>query len=69
MDIILEQCMLRTRDILRVLNNSSLSEIEKLLVCCPICMLSPSPGAYMSLVIARICPQLSISALAASVEA
>lgn len=46
MDIMREQqAMLRTRDILRVVNNSSLSEMEKLLVCWPICMLSPTPGA------------------------
>lgn len=43
------------------LSNSSLSEIEKLFVCCPICMLSPVMGAKISLVMARIFAQLSIN--------
>jgi hypothetical protein len=51
----------RTLDILVELSNSSLSDIEKVLVCCPICTLSPGTGAKMSFVIARMFAQLSIS--------
>src|SRR6266436_7200922 len=51
----------RTLDILIELSNSSLSDIEKVLVCCPICTLSPSAGANISFVIARIFAQLSIN--------
>ena len=56
-----------TLDILTVFNSSSLNDIEKLLVCCPICTVSPIDGAHMSFVMARMFAQLSMRASAAAV--
>jgi len=58
-----------TLDIWRDASSSSLRDIEKLFVCCPIWQVSPSGGAYMSRVIARIAPQLSIRDSVASLDA
>jgi hypothetical protein len=52
----------RTLDIFTDASNSSLMDMEKELVCCPIWMLSPRAGAYMSFVMARMFAQLSIKA-------
>lgn len=56
----------RTLDILTKFSNSSVREIEKLFVGCPICTASPCLGVYMSFVIARMPPQLSTSACVAT---
>lgn len=55
-----------TLDILIEASSSSLRDIEKLFVCCPIWQVSPRAGAYISFVIALIAPQLSIKDSVAS---
>jgi hypothetical protein len=57
--------VVHTLDILKDAKSSSLMEMEKLFVCCPICTHSPIAGAKISFVIARILAQLSINASAA----
>jgi hypothetical protein len=59
----------RTEDILIVARNSSLSVMEKLLVCCPIFTSSPCEGAKISLVMARMLLQLLINSSVARLEA
>lgn len=58
-----------TLDILIDASRASLIETEKLFVCCPIWTDVPCAGAYISFVIARMFPQLSMRASAALVGA